>query len=256
VRAIPGAGHHRVGAPQRLLARERPQQLIVARRRLVHAGQNRVHDMQRRRRRDASGREAGAGTDRSAIRARVLQRTDDGRSHRDDAAVPGAGMIDRERRGDGDVVGLVERQVRVERGVPGGRDAGRVGDRRELDAAGAHRRERVPVEREAGRRRLERDRRTRDRRPYVPQRERRRQVRVLDRPAVPRDAGPDRIGRGVERDRHEARMIERAGDDRGERSEVEPIAPRERRRQRAMFGRRVEVACAEHDRGEVAHLVG
>ena len=34
-----------------------------------------------------------------------------------------------------------------------------------------------------------------DRRPHVPQRERLRHVRVLDRPAVPRDAGPDRVGR-------------------------------------------------------------
>ena len=47
-----------------------------------------------------------------------------------------------------------------------------------------------------------------DRRPDVPHRERRRHVRVLDRPAVPREAGPHRVGRTVEAQRHEPRMIE------------------------------------------------
>ena len=85
--------------------------------------------------------------------------------------------------------------------IAGRRDAGRVRDRGERDAALAHRAIERPVEREARRRRLEGDRHAGDRRPDVPQRERRRHVRVLNRPAVAREAGPDASRRPSKRSR-------------------------------------------------------
>ena len=92
----------------------------------------------------------------------------------------------------------------VEIGIAGGRDACRERDRRERDAALAHGADRFPVQRKAGRRRLEGGRQPGDRRPHIPQRERRRHVRVLDRPAVAREAGPDRVERTVEAQRSRA----------------------------------------------------
>ena len=73
----------------------------------------------------------------------------------------------------------------VERRVAGRGEAGGMGERREADAALAQRVEQPPVEDEAGRGRLERDRRPGDSRPHVPERQRLGEVRVLDRTAVP-----------------------------------------------------------------------
>ncbi len=72
----------------------------------------------------------------------------------------------------------------VELDVSRRRDAGGVRDRREADVARAQRRDHLPVEREARRRRLEGNRRAGNRRPHIPEGERHRHVRVLNGPAV------------------------------------------------------------------------
>src|SRR5918911_4835405 len=82
----------------------------------------------------------------------------------------------------------------------------------ELDAALAHRGERVPVEDKTRGRRLEGDGRPRDARPHVPERERRRHVRVLYRPAVTRQPGPDLVRAAVEEKRDQARVAQNALD--------------------------------------------
>ena len=102
----------------------------------------------------------------------VLERAHDGRADRDDPSAARSRARDRASGRRRNVVRLVERQPRVELDIAGRGDAGGVRDRREADAARAQRREHPPVEREARRRRLERDRRAGDRRPHVPQRER------------------------------------------------------------------------------------
>ncbi len=99
-----------------------------------------------------------------------------------------------------------------------------MGERREDNAAGAHRAKAPPVEREAGGRRLEGDGRTGDRRPHVPEGERRRYMRVLNRPAVACQAGPDRVPRPLEVDRDEPGVAEQRFDPRRERTESKAIA--------------------------------
>ena len=122
-------------------------------------------------------------------------------------------------------------------------------------AARAHRAQRLPVQRRS-RPTAARTRPAARRSPSnVPQRQRLGDVRVLDRPSVPRQAGPDRVGRAVEAQRDEARMTERGQHGRRQRTEREAIAGVQRRRRRPVLGPRVEVARAEHDRGELAHVV-
>ena len=71
-------------------------------------------------------------------------------------------------------------------------------------------------------------------------------MRVLDRPAVSREAGPHRLRRTAEAQRHQPRMIEERLD--GRRAvQAQTIAGRQRRRQRPILGPRAEVAGAEDD---------
>jgi hypothetical protein len=95
-----------------------------------------------------------------------------------------------------------------------------MGECREGDAAGMHRRKAAPVEREAGGRRLERHRQASDRRPNVPQRKRREDMRVLDWLAMVGDALPDRIGCLGEAELDEPGMTEQRIDPRRERAKA------------------------------------
>ena len=144
------------------------------------------------------GRKPLACTHASVPCRGVFERAHDARADGDDATATRTRSADGEGGRLRNVVRLVEGKEAVEFFVAGRRDAGGVRQSLELDSAFAHRRERAPVEREARGRRLERDRRARDPRPNVPERERRVDVRVLNRTTVARKSRPDLVRRGVE----------------------------------------------------------
>ena len=80
-------------------------------------------------------------------------------------------------------------------------------------------------------------------------------VRVLDRPAMSGEAGPDHIWRAVEDEGHEARVAEQFLHGRRERTKRQPITGRKRWRQWSVFGAHPEVATAEDDGKEMANVV-
>ena len=155
------------------------------------------------------------------------------------------GLGDRRRGAGGNAVRLVERQLLVEHGIAGRRDAGGMGERGEADAALPPGVQRAPVERKAGRRRLERHRVGGDRRPHVPQRQRLGDVRVLDRPAVPRQPGQDML-RGCPRSAARQGVDGRASRsiDGGERAEPQAVA----RRRAAAEAAGLPCACGDRRR--------
>jgi len=185
----------------------------------------------------------------------MLERAHDRGADRDDPPALCLRAPDRRCGRVRDAVGLVERQASIELPVPGGGESGRVRDRVERNAANAHRRNHSPIEREAGGRRLEGDRWTGNRSPYVPQRERHRHVRVLDGPAVTCQARPDRVGRALEAQRHETRVTENPLHRGRQGSQRKAIARREPRRRRPFFGASTEVTRPEHDDGEMPDIV-
>src|SRR5262249_1754760 len=186
---------------------------------------------------------------------RMFEGAHNGRADGDDAPSARPHSTDRNSGSPRNAVRFIERQQPVQLVVSRGRDAGRVREGGERDAAGAHCRQRPPIQGEAGRWRLEGDRRTCDRRPYVPQGERDGDMRVLDWPAVARQAGPDRIRRAVEAQRHETRVTEQAFDGRREWPEDKSIAWLEARRRGSVLGAREVIARAEHDGGKLANVV-
>jgi len=107
-----------------------------------------------------------------------------------------------------DRVRLVEREEIVEIRVAGRGNAGGMGQRRKNDATGAHRDNAPPVDRKTGGRRLEGDGRAGDWRPYVPEGERRRHMRVLNWLAVACQPRPNRVVTPLETERHEPRVAE------------------------------------------------
>ena len=225
VRAVAERRHLRRRDLQRLVVHERAHQLVMARAGLVHAGEQDVHHLQARRRRHLLGGDPGTRPDPSGAVSRMLESANHRRADGNHAAAVRPGHGDRFRRCRRNLVRLVEGQHRIERVVAGRRDAGRVRDGGESDAVGAQRRHRTPVERESGGRRLERRGYAGNRRPDVPQRERRVDVGVLNRPAVVREPRPDRIDRAAKADRHEPRVPADAEDRGSERAKGQPVAP-------------------------------
>src|SRR6516162_8214898 len=122
------------------------------------------------------------------------------------------------------VVWVVKRQQSVQFCVAGGRQTRRVGDRSEVNTSLLEGSENAPVQRESGGGRLERDRRTGDRRPHIPEGHRRLDVRVLDRAPVACETLPDLLHGAVERELNEARMSQDGVDGSAQRSEPEPVA--------------------------------
>lgn len=239
--------------------------------RFVRAGQDDVDDAETAAGPDALIRHALAGAYGPACGGRVFERAHDRRPDRYDPPPSPFRPANGRRRHLGNTVRLRERQAAVECGIASGRDAGRERDRREPDTAFAHRADRVPVEREARRWRLKGDRQTGDGRPHVPQCEGRRNVRVLNRPAVTREAGPDGVGRSVEAKQDETRMVEKSLDRRRQpfdvaqggpfdvaqgRPQLQAIAGRERWRRRTILGPRAEVSLAEDDGREGVDVLG
>ena len=80
-------------------------------------------------------------------------------------------------------------------------------------------------------------------------------MRVLNGPAVTRDAGPDLVGRAVEVQRDKPRMAEKAGDRCRQRTERERVAGMRAAAAAGDLRSRVEVACAEDDSGEISESV-
>ena len=221
-----------VAVPLKLLAhrgehaivRERAEQGVVALAGFVDSGHDCIHDAQARGGADALRREPGSRAECSRRARRMLERSGDRGAEGDDAASRSADARDCARRGFGNPIGLVEREASIERRVPGGGEPGGVRQCREADAAGPELLQELPVEKESGRRRLERRGKGGDAGPDVPDRERLLEVCVLDRLSVAEDAGPDLLGRTREADREKARVTEGA-DHRGlERAQVEHIA--------------------------------
>ena len=162
---------------------------------------------------------------------------------------------DRRRRTCGDAIGLVERQFQVEHGIAGRGDAGGKGERGEADAALAPGLQRAPVEREAGRRRFERDRVGGDRRPHIPQSQRLRDMRVLDRPAVPRQSGQQMRAAADEAQLDKARVAGKTLHDGVQRPEPEAGRPATRQAaERAVFRARAMIAGAEGDGDEAGGI--
>ena len=123
-----------------------------------------------------------------------------------------------------DVVRLIEGKPRVQRGVAGGRNARGMRECCEADAARTPSLEREPVERKACRWRLERDRPGSNLRPNIPQRQRLGHMRVLDRPAVPRQSCKHRRAVAWEAELDKARMIKKALYDGFKRAEPKVIS--------------------------------
>ena len=123
-----------------------------------------------------------------------------------------------------------------------------MGEGGEADALGAQIGEQLPIQRKAGRGRLEGRRPAGDARPAIPGLQRLAQMGILDRAAMPRDPGPDRIGRTVEGHKHELGMAQSGFDRRGERPEDKPVAAEEQRRRRPIFRADPPIAGAEDDR--------
>ena len=107
---------------------------------------------------DALRRHAGTRAQPEPECRRVLQRTSHRRAKRDDITAAPSSLRDRLHGRLGQVVGLVERQLRIQHRIAGRRDAGGVGQGREADATRPQRIEQLPVEHEPGGRRLECDR--------------------------------------------------------------------------------------------------
>src|SRR5439155_7309717 len=79
---------------------------------------------------------------------------------------------------------------------------------------------------------------------------------VLNRPAMPRDAGPDVVGRAIELQQYQSRMSEDADDRRRQRSQQYAIASGERRWQWPVFGACPVVAGAKDYGCEMRDVFG
>ena len=191
MRAVAEPGERLGHLLQHCIIGEGPQQLEVTFAGLVHAGQDRIRDAERRFTPDAPARNS-VPAPHAAVSVRCrLERADDGRPDGNDAPVFRLCALDRCRSVFRDAIGLVEREAQVERRMSGRGDAGGVRQRGKVDAAPPPDGAGVPVERKSGRRWLERDRVGGKSRPDVPQSQRFGDVRVLDRPSVSRKPGDD-----------------------------------------------------------------
>jgi hypothetical protein len=128
---------------------EGAKELEVAFARLMHAGEDGVHDAQPRILSNAHACHAFAGV-YVAGDARRLECTHDGRPNRDDASAFGFGSINLRCGGLGDAIGLIKRKPQIEPRVSRRGDAGSMRECGELDAAPAPDTERAPVKRKSG----------------------------------------------------------------------------------------------------------
>jgi hypothetical protein len=78
---------------------------------------------------------------------------------------------------------------------------------------------------------------------------------VLNRPAVPCQAGPDRVRRPLEAERYEPRVAKQRVNPRRERTESEAIPWLQSRRRRPVLGGLAIVARSENDCAEAAGIV-
>jgi hypothetical protein len=131
---------------------KRAEEFVVARARLVHAGQNPVDNEKPRVGSDASRRDAGSRPDTARATCRVLQRANDGRANRQDAAAALPGPIDERSGCWWDHVRLVEWQPLIKFRISGRGNACRMREARHACVSIAQRPQRGPVEDQPGRR--------------------------------------------------------------------------------------------------------
>jgi len=242
--------------PKRGIVSEGAQQFIVARAWFVRAGQNRVDDMHRRCGADSAGRHRFAGDYGTMNSRRVFERAHHGSPDGDDAISVRAGAADGCSSRFGNPIRLVEGKQSVEFRVARGGNAGGVRQRRESNPSRGHCREHSPVQRKAGGRRLKGNRGTRNWRPHIPQCKGRRNVRVLNGPAVARQALPNLIWRAVETYRCEPRVIQQAPYSRTKWSQHKLITRAEHRWKRPVLGTNPEIPCAEYNCRKVTDVIG
>ena len=126
-------------------------------------------------------------------RSRVLECTHNRSSHRNDATAPFFRALNCARGYFRNPIWFVQRKQTIEFLVTCGRNTRGVCDRFEFYSSLPHLRESVPIESEACRWRFERNRRSGDPRPNIPECERCRNVRVLDWSAMMGQSRPNMI---------------------------------------------------------------
>jgi hypothetical protein len=110
VRAKPARVERAIRAAQKRRGCERVQQVVVARTRLVRAGQDRIDDAQRRVRADALVRDAVAREHRTEARCRMLECAHDRRANRHRAPTLATRAAQRFLRRNRNSIRLSERQ--------------------------------------------------------------------------------------------------------------------------------------------------
>src|SRR5882724_114294 len=119
-----------------------------------------------------------------------------------------------------------------------------------------HRRDRFPVENEAGRWRFEGDRRAGNGCPCVPKREWYSKMSILNGTSVMRYGGPECIGRDVEPDQGKTGVPDKTLDGGVERPKNQFVSRSQGRRRGPIFGANVIVTRAEDNYREVADVFG
>ena len=224
MRAVSIRGEGCGGLGEQSIVGKGAQELEMAFTGLVDACENRIDHAKPRAPRDAPCRNAISGTHIAAGIGGCLKCAHYARADRNDAAAAQLRPRDLRRGAPRDAVWLVEGKVRVERGIAARRDPRSMRECCKANVVPTPGLERAPVEREACRRRLERDRPGGNLRPNIPQCQRLGNMRVLDRPAVLRQSCKHRRAVAWEVQLEKARMVEKALDDGVKRAEPEAIA--------------------------------
>ena len=130
---------------------KRAEEFIVARAALMHAGYDAVDNQQPRLRSDAARRHTASRPDVAPATCRVLERADDSRPERKDAAAALPGPVDERRGCRRNHVRLIERQQPIEIRISCRGDARRVRDARHAHVSSAQCPQHRPVEDKPGR---------------------------------------------------------------------------------------------------------
>src|SRR5215831_12319024 len=139
---------------QLIVVQKSSEQFIVAGARFVGTRENGVHKAQLAVRTDALRRDVLSSAYLPGTRC-VFECANNGCTDCHNPPAARFGLTDGKRRCPRDAVGLVEGQPNVQFGIAGRRYAGCMSDGHEINALGAHLRQRMPVKRESRRWRFE-----------------------------------------------------------------------------------------------------
>ena len=213
----------------------------------VGAGQDSIDGAESAIRVDALGSETVADTNLAASGCGMFQRSYDRRADGNDAPAADSSAEDSAGCGRRNAERFVEGKAAVQLDISGRCDSGRVRNGGQSNAASANRQPCLPIQGKSGGRWLEGHGWTRYRRPYIPQSEGRRDMGVLDRPAVVSQAGPDCFRAAVEAQHDETRMFQKALHRCEQRPQDKLISRPKRGGRRSILGAAVKIAGAEHD---------